>query len=240
MGIYANFLANTKSMDITAPITAKDRKVREWMNAQVVKGDIAEAAAYAAKNEVHNIAVYSGSVTGGTFTLTVTLRNGETFTTAAIAHNANAATIEGAIDTAATAASITGWINGDISVAGGDLTTTPVTLTFDGNSVKEINHTLTTANGGSLTGGGTMGAITTTTNGQSKRTSWAILAAIGAVTAGMPEQGASLTKADLTVGNRDANALLPSAAVLTTLAEEAGIEDDSAVATTAIKEALRL
>lgn len=238
MGIYADFLANTKSMDITAPITALDRKVNEWVDKKIADGDAVEAAAYAAKNEVQSLS--ANDHTGGTFTLAFTLRNGETFTTAAIAYNATAGTIETAIDTAATSASITGWTNGDISVSGGAANANPVVFTFDGTSVAGQNHGLIVNDGTLLTGGADDGTVTVTTNGQTKRTSWAILADIGAVTAGMPLQGVSITKYDLTVGARDANIYLPSAAVLTTLAEEAAIEDLNASVATAIKEALRL
>lgn len=238
MTIYADFLANTKSMDITAPIVADDRKIKEWLEAQVARGDVAYLAAYDAKNEVQGQAIHTGTPTAGTFTLTITLRSGQQFTTAGIAYNANAATIEGAIDTAATSASVPGWTNGDIAVTGGPLTTTPTVYTFSGTSVAGQNHGLTVATG-PLTGGD-VGAVTTTTDGQTKRTSWAILAAVGAITAGMPLQGVSVTKFDLTAGDRDSNSEMPSAAVLRKLAEEAGIEDLNQTVVTAILEALRL
>lgn len=113
--------------------------------------------------EVQSIAIYSGTVSGGNFTLTVLLDNSETFTTAAIAYDANAATIETAVDTAANG-NVTSWTAGDITVAGGPLTTNAVTLTFDGVSV-EGNQSLTTIDGSALTGGGSAGAITTVTPG---------------------------------------------------------------------------
>jgi hypothetical protein len=103
-------------------------------------------------DQVQTIARYQSNPSGGTFTLTIDLTFAPAFTTAAIAYNANAATIEGAIDTAATLASVPGWTNGDITVAGGALTTTAVTLTFDGTSVDELNHSLVTINPASLTG----------------------------------------------------------------------------------------
>jgi hypothetical protein len=96
-------------------------------------------------NAVHHLVQDTVARTGGDFTLTVTLLNGETFTTAAIAYNAAAATIETAIDTAATGV-ITGWVNGHISVAAEttDLTDGYVSLTFDGASVSaEPSHVLT-------------------------------------------------------------------------------------------------
>lgn len=124
------------------------------------------------RDELQSIALYSGTVSGGTFTLTFVLFSSESFTTANIAYDANAATIETAIDVAATAASIVGWTNGDISVAGGDLNTNPVTLTFDGTSVNERNHALVVMDDALLTGGGSGGAITTTTEGFVGVVSW--------------------------------------------------------------------
>lgn len=102
-------------------------------------------------DEVQSIAPYANNVTGGTFTLTLTVNGESPFTTAAIAFGANAATIETAIDVAATAASIPGWVNGDISVTGGPLTTTALTITFDGDNVDETDQGQTTIDGSSLT-----------------------------------------------------------------------------------------
>ena len=97
-------------------------------------------------DSIHTISTDGTDHTGGDFTLTVLLLNGETFTTAAIAFDASAATTETAIDVAATAAPITGWTNGDITVSasGADLQDGTLTLTFDGTSVAGPNHVLTT------------------------------------------------------------------------------------------------
>ncbi len=116
-------------------------------------------------DEVQSIAIFSGTVSGGNYTLTISLNGLSPFTTANIPHNSNAATIEGAIDTAAGIAAVPGFSAGDIAVTGGDLTTTPVVLTFSGNSVDGQNHGLTTINDVDLAGGGSPGAVTTTTNG---------------------------------------------------------------------------
>lgn len=106
-------------------------------------------------NAVHTIYKDQTDYTGGTFALTFNLKGGQTFTTAAIAFNANAATIETAIDVAATAAAVPNWTNSDISVSGGILQAAGanVVLTFDGNSVKLMNHDLTEFDGSLLTGG---------------------------------------------------------------------------------------
>lgn len=238
MGIYSDYLANSATVDKTAPILAGDRTIRGWVNAQVAKGDLEYATAYAAKNEVQSLS--ANDHTGGTFTLAFTLRSGETFTTAAIAFNATAATIETAIDVAATSASITGWTNGDITVSGGAANVAATVFTFDGTSVAGQNHGLIVNDGTLLTGGADDGTVTVTTSGQTKRTSWAILAAVGAITAGMPLQGVSITKYDLTAPGRDANVNLPSQAILSALAEDAAIEDLNSSVETAIKDALRI
>jgi len=152
-------------------------------------GDFDVPTNCAVRNEVQSIAIHVATVSGGNYTLTVTLRSGQTFTTANIAHDGNAAAILSAINTAATSASITGWTNGDIAVSGGPLTTTPVVLTFSGNSVKGANHALTTINGAGLTGGGSAGVISVTTAGQAERTAWALLFALGILGGTIPDQG---------------------------------------------------
>jgi len=101
---------------------------------------------------------------GGNFTITITLNSGEAFTTASILFSANAATIEGAIDTAATSASVVGWTNGDISVSGGSLATADIILTYDGASVAGLNHSVAVATDVDLTTG-TLDVFSTTTIG---------------------------------------------------------------------------
>jgi hypothetical protein len=110
-------------------------------------------------DEVQTIQQFVNDPTGGTWTLTIDLDAEDPFTTAPIAYNANAAAIEAAIDTAATAAAVTGWTNGDISVSGGPLTTANVVLTFDGTSVQETNHPLSSVNGSGLTLGSESGQV---------------------------------------------------------------------------------
>jgi hypothetical protein len=140
---------------------------------------IASTDAFAAADAVGKIATHVATVSGGTYTLTFTFPskdgNGtsETFTTAAIAYNATAATIETAVDTAATTASITDWTNGDITVAeenSAGLSDGYCTFTCDGTSVDDMPMTLS-IDGASLTGGGTAGAVTYTTYGQAAQVS---------------------------------------------------------------------
>jgi hypothetical protein len=127
-------------------------------NANAATIEAAIDAAADGQDEVQSIAQDDTDHTGGTFALTINLRTTtgiESFTTAGIAFNANAATIETAIDVAATAASVTGWVNGAISVSGGILQAAgaAVVLTFDGAAVDDQPHGLTVFDGALLTGG---------------------------------------------------------------------------------------
>lgn len=152
-------------------------------------GDTDMPANLQAINEVQSIAKYTGTVTAGTIKITITLASGLSFQTAAIVYNAAAATILAAINTAATGV-VPGWTNGDIAVAGGDLTTAAVTLTFSGASVAGQNIGLTVVDGSALTGG-TAGAVTVTTEGQSARLSWAVLLRLGIIGGTVPVQGSN-------------------------------------------------
>jgi len=97
----------------------------------------------------------SGTVSGGTYTITIPAAGQ---TTAAIAYNANAATIQTALE------ALSGINDGDILVTGGALPGTPVTLEyalngqFSGQNVGQI-----TINSASLTGGGSYVPATTAT-----------------------------------------------------------------------------
>lgn len=135
----------------------------EFFTTAAVAWDLVSGVAVDA---VHVIATDATDHTGGDFKITVLFASGETFTTAAVAYNATAATLETALDVAATAASITGWVNGHISVSASttDLQDGTLTLTFDGTSVDELpSHPLTVMSDDSRTGG--VSAATLTSNG---------------------------------------------------------------------------
>lgn len=104
--------------------------------------------------EVQTITV-SGTVSGGDYTITI-VETGET--TATIAHNANIATIQAALDALGSIES------GDIIVGGGSLPGTPVTITYDGPNFAGRNIAQLTVDSSALTGGGSY-AVTTTTPG---------------------------------------------------------------------------
>ena len=99
----------------------------------------------ATTDEVQNIAIYANNVTGGTFTLTLTINGGGPVTTAAIAYDANAAAIQTAIDL------VSAVTAGHIVVTGGPLTTTPLVITFSGDDVDETDQGQTTIDGTNLT-----------------------------------------------------------------------------------------
>lgn len=244
MGIYSDLLSGAQTIDTglndddAFKVSGDKVATREIQRLQALR-DRDYGASFAEADEVQSIAIYSGTVSGGTFTLTFTLNSGQQFTTADIAYDASAATIEGAINTAATAASVPGWVNGDISVAGGDLVSTPVTLTFAGGSVDALNQGLTTIDGTLLTGGGSAGAISTTTNGQSNRAALSTLFAISAIAGTVPAQG--VTPTDFTAAsNYTNNSLLPDQDTLRRLAREAGHVDKNIGLEHAILDALSL
>lgn len=220
MGVYASVLAQKKTFSTSSQEAAF---LQSLINS---KTDPAPSVGDAA-NAVHTLAVDTVDHTGGDFTLTFTLRNGETFTTLDIAFDANAATIEGAIDTAATAASITGWTNGDITVAGGNLqSATPVTLTFDGDSVAGLNHAITVFTD-SMTGGTSPATrVSITTAGQTARPAWGVLHALNVITGSIPAQTAAASTTSVTAGSGPQSKLVP-AWFVRSMAREAAAEDDN-------------
>lgn len=90
----------------------------------------------------------SGTVSGGTYTITV-----DGTATAGIAFNANAATIQAALML------LPDIKPGDIVVTGGPLNTTPVVLTFGGNYKNKT--VVVTVDPSSLTGGGSAALVQT-------------------------------------------------------------------------------
>lgn len=105
-------------------------------------------------NAVQTVTI-TGTPTGGTFTLTY---NGQT--TAPIAYNASAATVQAALALLTNIA-----IAGNVSCGGGAEPGTPVTVTFTG-LLGNQPQPLMTANGAALTGGTPAIAVTSTTTGQ--------------------------------------------------------------------------
>lgn len=225
MALIANFLANARGIDQTDDITALDRGIVKELTAAINRGDTEIPATLVAIDEIQTLSAYTVAHDGGDFTLTITLRNGETFTTAALGFGALEGAIETEIDIAATSAGVTDWTNGDITVTGGPLTADDFVLTYDGASVAGNNHTLVVLND-SLTGGTTaIPPAVTTTNGQTIRRAWGVLVVMGVIDASeIPAQGVDPGILTLATNPGD-NSYYPSAATIRALAEEVGIED---------------
>jgi hypothetical protein len=114
---------------------------------------VEQIAATAAVNEVQTLSAFVGA-TGGTFTLTF---GGKT--TAPIAYNAVAATIQTALE------ALTSVGVGDIVVTGGPASTTAVVFTF-GNDKAGSNQPVITIDKSGVTGLTSGGVVTTTTQGK--------------------------------------------------------------------------
>ncbi len=136
-------------------------------------------------NEVQTVNAFLGSVSSGNFTITILDDLEAPHLTANIAYNANAATVEGAIDTIMTSDAYSGWTNGDISVTlGTDLTAGDATLTFDGDSVTGKDMGQTSVTDADLLGGNTVNGATTDTPGITTNEVQVINVFVGPVTGG--------------------------------------------------------
>lgn len=234
MGIFANLIgANSHVIGPSAaPRVGLDRASARMLIAGATKVDPAIATAYAAIDEVQSIPHQSSSGVGDTYTLTISLPRLQigTFTTAAIAYDATAATMETAIDVAATAAGVTDWTNGDITVAEAGVAGVSdgiVTLTFDGASVTEEPCILTVM---TCTGWTQDGVLTRATPGQTNRNGAQALFAVGAIAGSLWICGATPV---LTIGT---SLKRPRMGLLVDLAMSATWEDGNS----AIYNALRV
>jgi hypothetical protein len=95
----------------------------------------------------------SGTVTGGTFTITYSAQ-----TTSAIAYDATAATIQTALE------ALSNLAPGDVEVYGGPISTTAVTIVFKG-TLAGTNVAAITVDSTSLTGGGSYAVATSVAGG---------------------------------------------------------------------------
>src|SRR6266436_5252972 len=115
--VIADLLANAKTIDTTLPNEASHRvtmrRIKDFL--RIIGEQPYPSGLWPSKNEYQGFDPFDGVPTGGTYTLSFTLFEGVTFTTAPIAYNADGATILSAINTAA-AQAVPGWTNGDIIV----------------------------------------------------------------------------------------------------------------------------
>jgi len=141
MGIYLD-LSSTSPIADKPLAVGLDRSSNSQMLANAAISDPSLRTAYAAIDELAPIPEQTDAGSSDTYTLTLTphgrLSGEDAVTTASIAFDATASTIESAIDTAM--ASFPSWSNADISVAeenSAGLDDGFITLTFDGTSVDE-------------------------------------------------------------------------------------------------------
>lgn len=229
MGIYTDFLTNAASWDSgtngsgVSEMTRTDAAITDEIKAyKVLQSDPAAGIDFNARDEVQSISTFDGTASSGNFTLTVDLANETAFTTGNIVWNASAATIETAIDVAATAAAVTGWTNGDISVAlTTNLNDANASVTFDGDSVDESRHSLIVMNDVDLDAN--VSTVSVTVYGQTDRLAWAVIDAMGLVTGGPPPTGE--TTGLTTTTDPTPNVAYPSYQTLQALAIQAAIED---------------
>ena len=166
--IYTDLLAAPLSFDSGVGddgiTVAGDRVITKHIQAFLNRNDAAYPSGFAAADEVQTLPAFLGPPTSGNFTITVTLRNGDTCTTVNIAFDAVQADILSALNTACTG-NITDWVNGDIVVAlTGNLTANDATLTYSGDSVTETKQAVAVMTDVDLAGG-SVGALTTSPQG---------------------------------------------------------------------------
>ncbi len=185
MGVYSDFLAHTGVVDVTGEKVANQRTAYGELAKHAVDFDPVAPTYLGALDAIQVINAFTPTVTSGNFKVTIVDQLGTSHLTANIAYNANAATIETAIDVKMTSDAYSGWTNGDISVAlGTDLVAGAATLTFDGASVTEKNMGQTTITDISLTGGGTVNGATTDTPGSTTNEVQTVNTFLGSISGG--------------------------------------------------------
>lgn len=225
MGLYADFLTQTIVVDKTEPQVGLDRIAYNELVALQDRVDPSHPTQCEAKDEVQVMTKFSGTVSGGNFTVTIVDELGISHTTANLAYDALAAAIETAIDVKMTADGYASWTNADISVAlAGDLTANSATVTFDGASVTEKNMGQHTTDDVDLSGGGTVDTATTTTNGQPIRYAWSLMWALGLYQT-PPLYGVALGDQVTLWTSPGENPRWPSASLRRALAAQAAISD---------------
>ena len=126
------------------------------------------------------------------------------YTTANIAYNANAATIEAALDTASPATVPNGDI--DVAASGTNLTDGNMTFTCNGSANVSNMPVLITVANVKLSGGGRVAAVTRSTPGRKNRYAHQALTELNVVTGATHNAGEEPTLVDATanaVGNPD-------------------------------------
>lgn len=229
MGLYTDLLASVASWDSgtngagVSEMTRRDAAVTDEIKAyKVLQSDPAAGLDFNARDESQRISTFNGVASSGNFTLTIDLAGESAFTTGNIVWNASAATIETAIDVAATTAAVTDWTNGDISVAlTTNLNDAEASVTFDGDSVDEARHSLIVMNDVDLDAN--VSTVSVITYGQTDRLAWAAIDAMGLITGGPPPTGETTGLSVVT--DPIPNVAYPSYQTLQALAIQAATED---------------
>jgi hypothetical protein len=229
MGVYTDLLTSAASWHSgtngsgVSEMTRRDAVITDEIKAyKVLQSDPAAGIAFNVRDEVQSISTFNGAASSGNFTLTIDLAGESAFTTGNIVWNASAATIETAIDVAATEAAVTDWVNGDISVAlTTNLNDANASVTFDGNSVDETRHSLIVMNDVDLDAN--VSTVSVTVYGQTNRTVWAVIDRMGLLTGGPPPTGEATGLTATT--DPLLNIRYPSYQTLQALAIQAAIED---------------
>lgn len=225
MGIFADFLANSTSIDNSGAVTALDRAVHRDFDDIIAKGDAASpGATYEATDEVQELAASGASA--GTFDITIGVNIygiDNQVPVTGLGFDDDPSAIQTAVDSALSAI-VPGYTNGDVAVSGaGTAEANPTVFTYSGDSVSGKAHPLSTVDGGSLTGGGSE-AFSETTDGQSDRLPWAIMNAMKLVGFTSPPAQNQSSLPTLTAGSPPRTVL--SDASLRAIAREAAIQDN--------------
>jgi hypothetical protein len=170
--IFQNLLDNA-TFPVTKPGRAVSRAYQQISQFQAAK-PVALTAANTAGDEVTDIATHLTTTSGGNYTISVNASaNGITYTTASLAYNATAATIEAALDTASPAT----IVNGDIAVAeAGSVGLSDGNCSFTCSGNLASVPVLITATDVDLSGSGAgVGAVTRTTPGRKDRNAYQAL-----------------------------------------------------------------
>jgi hypothetical protein len=221
LGIFADLRASARTIDLSPPSDGASRPVAAALIALEDRvGDRPYPTGFDVENEVQTIATAESD--DGTYTLTVNLSDGTSFTTAAIDHDANAAAIQSAINSANGSLA-----NDTIVVTGGPLDSDDVVLTFSGAGVAGLNHGLTVVESELELSAAPVAApaVTATNEGQTTRPALAILYVAGVIGSPPPAQGESTVVAAPT--NPQTNPHYPDQGLIRALAREAAVVEGS-------------
>ena len=189
--LYQNLIDN-----YTLPAAMVGRaasRVGQQLAREAARADVKPATAFATTNEVTVIAAFGGTANAGNFTLTVNLPTRSiTYTTANIAYNAAAATIEAALDTASPATVPDGDIN--VAASATDFTDGNMTFTCNGSAnVSNMPVLITIANVNLSGTAPTVGAVTRSTPGQTTRNAAQALLELNIIDGTIPDCGEAST-----------------------------------------------